>query len=352
MAGIVYSKMVGKNDPMYGKIETPIKMLIENESNLCEKERSVTKALYNIEKSNRFGETILGQSDFDTFQAVSEGQGAPNDNIETTYKKFIEHITFMKEFTITAEMVEDAKMGIALEAKSKPKAFIRAYYKTQSKIASMALINAINGSFTFNKAVVDLTVGDGLSLFHNAHSYHTEKMQSAKNKTQANRFCAADMTSSADAFETALNYFANRMRNFRDDNGEVMGYTADTIIIPGNRPRLEAIAKKVIGTERAAGSNNNDINLQYGNWDIVVLNEWTPGDDKFMIMSREANRNLCGNLFFNRQPLNIVNWVDNHTRNLIWNGRCRFGVGFGTWKHIMLCESGENVSGCEKVTLT
>ena len=349
MAGIIYSKMVGKNDPMYGKIETPVKMLIENESNQCEKERSVTKALYNIEKSSRFGETILGQSDFDTFMAVEEGAGAENDNIETTYKKFIEHITFMKEFTITAEMVEDAKMGIAVQGQNKAKNFVRSYYRTQNKLAALALVNATQKSFIFNKANVDLTVGDELALFHKAHLYHTEKM---KKYSQANRFCAKDMTSSADAFETALNVFANRMRNFKDENGEILGYTADTIIIPGNRPGLERIVKTVCGSERHTGSDYNDINIQYGNWSFVVLPDWTPNTDKFMIMSSSANKQLAGNMFFNRKPLVIKNWVDNHTSNYIWNGRCRFGVGFGTWKHIMLCENGETVDGCEAVTLS
>jgi hypothetical protein len=126
MSKVIYSKLGGQNDAMYGKLDTPIKMLIENESNLCEMEKSVTKALFNIEKSNRFGETIIGKSDFDTFQSALEGEGASNDSIMTTFKKFIEHIQFMKEFTITAEMVEDAKTGIALETKSKPKAFVRA----------------------------------------------------------------------------------------------------------------------------------------------------------------------------------------------------------------------------------
>ena len=51
-------------------------------------------------------------------------------------------------------------------------------------------------------------------------------------------------------------------------------------------------------------------------------------------MSSEANKNLAGNMFFNRVPLNITPWVDNHTANHIWTGRCRFGVGFGSWKHI------------------
>jgi hypothetical protein len=28
--------------------------------------------------------------------------------------------------------------------------------------------------------------------------------------------------------------------------------------------------------------------------------------------------------------------MDNHSGNYVWNGRCRFGVGFGSYKHIML----------------
>ncbi len=345
MSKVIYSKLGGQNDAMYGKLDTPIKMLIENESNLCEKERTVTKALFNIEKSNRFGETIIGQSDFDTFQATVEGAGAENDSIATTYKKFIEHIAFMKEFTITAEMVEDAKMGIALETKSKPKAFVRSYYKTQNKLAAQALIHGTDTSFVFNRATVDTTTGDGLPLFNDSHPYHTEEMSG---KSQCNIFyCETDVTASTESFEKALNFLANRMRNFKDENGEVMGYTADTIIIPGNRPNFEAIVKKVVGTERTAGNNNNDINLQYGNWTLVVLNEWTPDEDRFMIMSSEANKALLGNLFFNRIPLTIKSWVDNHTSNYIWNGRCRFGVGFGTWKHILLCVADPGSDGEE-----
>lgn len=338
MGKVIYSKLGGQNDAMYGKLDTPIKMLIENESNQCEKERTVTKVLFNIEKSNRFGETIIGQSDFDTFQAAVEGAGAENDSIQTTYKKFIEHIQFMKEFTITAEMVEDAKTGIALETKSKPKAFVRSYYKTQNKLAALALVNGAATSFTFNKATVDTTTGDGLPLFSKVHPYHTDER---KDQTQSNLYaCTAEDTSDTAKFEALLNLAANKMRNFKDENGEVMGYTADTIIIPGNRPAFEAIVKKVVGTERTAGSNNNDINLQYGNWTVVVLNEWIATEDRFMLMSSEANKALLGNLFFNRIPLTIKSWIDNHTSNYIWNGRCRFGVGFGTWKHIMLCVAG------------
>ena len=339
---IIYGKLGGANNAAIGKLDTPIKMVIQNESNLCEKGKSILKALFNVEKSKKFGETIIGNSDFDTFMSVEEGQGAENDNIHETYKKFIEHIQFMKEFTITAEMMEDANFGIATDAKRRAEAFTRAYYKTMNKLGSFALINGTENSAVFNRARVDLTTGDGLSLFNGAHPYSLDKMGS---ETQSNYFYGS-FADSAENFEKHLNVISNRIRNFKDENGEVMGYVADTLILPGNRPELEAIAKKACGSERTTGNGNNDINIQYGNWNLVVLPDWQSADDRVIVMSSEANKNLAGNMFFNRVPLTVNSWVDNHTGNYIWNGRCRFGVGFGSWKHIALAvDSDSAVSG-------
>lgn len=339
---IIYGKLGGENNPVIGKIDTPIKMVIQNESNLFEKNKSILKTLFNIEKSKKFGETILGQSDFDTFMAVEEGQGAENDNIHETYKKFIEHIQFMKEFTITAEMMEDANYGVATDAKRRAENFTRAYYKTMSKLASFALINGTSQNAIFNRARVDLTTGDNLPLFSGAHPYHLDKMGGA---TQSNYFYGT-FADSVENFEKYLNVLSNKIRNVKDENGEVMGYVADTLIIPGNRPLLESMAKKVCGSERTTGTGDNDINIQYGNWTIIVLPDWQTTDDRIMVMSSDANKNLAGNMFFNRIPLTVSSWVDNHTGNYIWNGRCRFGVGFGSWKHIALAvNSAEAVSG-------
>ena len=136
----------------------------------------------------------------------------------------------------------------------------------------------------------------------------------------------------------------------KDENGESLGYTADTLILPGNRPAAEMIAKKVCGSEGALGNGYNDINLQYGNWNVVVLPNWQTTDDRVMIMSSEANKNLSGNMFFNRVPLSVSNWVDHHTGNYLWSGRCRFGVGFGSYKHILLAvDSATAVDGATKL---
>jgi hypothetical protein len=344
MSNFIYSKMSGKNDAMYGKFEHPIKMVIESESDALQNKTDVRNFLFNVEKSNRYAETVIAESDFDTFQSVKEGQGAENDSVETTYKKTIEHITFMKEFTITKEMADDSKIGISADIKSKPAKFVRAYYKTMNKICAWALANATKTSAVFAKAVVDLTTGDKLPLFSKDHPYFTDEM---KGKTQSNYFYGEI---SAD-IETSLNVLSNKLRNFKDEHGESLDYVADVIILPCNRPHLEAKLRKACGSERTVGSNNNDINIQYGNWSIVVLPGWETTDDRFMIMSSEANKNLSGNLFFNRVPLDIRNNIDDHTRNYYWNGYTRFGVGFATWKHILLAvDSTTAITGATKLS--
>ena len=343
---IIYSKSSGVNNAAIGKLETPIKMVIEHESDMQTKKGGICDWLFNIERSNKFGETIVGQNEFDVFRATSEGEAAESDTVSETYRKFIEHIQFMKEFTITAEMMEDANFGVAADAKRRAENFTRAYYKTMHKICEFALSNATSATGSFAGASVDLTAPDSLPLFNSNHTYGIGD----KAGTQSNYFWGSIFknggTVSAGAFEEALTELAVKMRNFKDENGEPLGYTADTIILPGNRPIAEAIAKKVCGSEGALGNGYNDINLQYGNWNIVVMPGWQASDDRLMIMSSEANKNLSGNMFFNRIPLTVSNWVDNHTGNYIWNGRCRFGVGFGTYKHIMLAvDSASAVEG-------
>ena len=351
---ILYSKTTGENIGAIGKLETPIKMIIEHESDLLTKKGGICSWLFNVEKSNKFGETIIGQNEFDVFRASPEGGGAEADSITETSRKFIEHIQFMKEFIITAEMMEDASYGVAADAKRRAENFTRAYYKTINKICESALINATAKSTSFANAEIDLTVGDNAPLFSKSHLYNTKSRKLA----QSNYFYGDIFSSgtgdarvrSAAAFEAALGELSVKLRNMKDENGEPLGYTADTLILPGNRAAAETIAKKVCGSEGALGNGYNDINLHFGGWNIVILPNWQTTDDRVMIMSSEANKNLAGNMFFNRVPLTVSNWVDHHTGNYIWNGRCRFGVGFGSYKHIMLAVDSEaNITEATKL---
>ncbi len=351
---IIYTKNFTNNNSAIGKLETPIKMIIEHESDLLSKKGGVCSTLFNIEKSNHFGETIITRKDFDVFQAAAEGASAELDTVYDTGKKFIEHVQYMKEFIVTAEMYEDAQNGVAAEAKRRAENFTRAYYKTINNLCTLALASGTNPSLSYAKTTIDLTTADGKALFHKDHQWGT----GSQSGTQCNYFYGDIFSSgtsearkaSTEVFEESLTELAFKIRNMKGENGEILGYTADTIILPGNRPTAEIIAKKVCGSNGSLGGGNNDININYGNWNIVVMPGWVADKDMCLIMSSEANRNLSGNMFFNRVPLTVTNWVDNHTGNYIWNGRCRFGVGFGSYKHILLAvDSTSDISTAEKL---
>ena len=334
---IVYSKRAGFAPAAIGRIEAPVKMIIEHESDLQKKQGGVYQWLYNVEKSNRFGETIITQCGFDIFQATEEGEEAEGDCIAEVYSNFIEHVQFMKEFVISAEMIEDAQFGIAADAKRRAENFTRAYYKTMNKLATAALANGHSSTMKFAGANINLSTGDGYPLFSGTHKYgYTTNTQS--NYFYGDIFSSGDKDArvySAELFEEKLALLASKLRNMKDENGEPLGYTADTIILPGNRPFAESIVKRTCGSYISA-SAPGQINTQYGNWNIVIMPYWQSNDDRIMIMSSEANRNLAGNMFFNRIPLTISSFIEPHTGNYIFNGRCRFGVGFGTYKHIIL----------------
>ena len=204
---ILFSKSSGANNAQVGRLETPIKMVIEHESDLQTKQGGIRDWLFNVERSAKFGETIVGQNEFDVFQAAAEGAGAENDDLQETYRKFIEHIQFMKEFTITAEMMEDAAYGVAADAKRRAENFTRAYYKTQHKICEYALAHGTAASGTFARAALDLTAPDGKPLFSSSHKWGGKRQSG----TQSNYFWGDifgtgtdTRTLSTSAFEEAL----------------------------------------------------------------------------------------------------------------------------------------------------
>ena len=257
---IVYSKNSGYHDAAIGRIETPIKMIIEHESDLLTEKGGICDALFNVEKSQRFGETIVGGNEFDSIQYTAEGGNAVQDTTLESYQKFIEHIQFTKEFVVTAEMMEDANYGVAADAKHRAENFVRASYKTMNKICEHALINGTQINTDIAGAVIDLTTGDDNPLFFNRHGWGVgDTYGEQSNYFYCNIFSSDGTSVSADYFEESLYALASKIRNMKDESGEPMGYTADTIIIPGNNPRVESVVKKVCGSYGSTGNGNNDV---------------------------------------------------------------------------------------------
>lgn len=301
-----------------------IRMNMVDADNEKNNDDALVKALYNVKKSKRFGEKTAGLSSFASFKYVEEGGKAVEDNLQEVNAKLIEHSPFMKSFTCTAEMREDNNFDPMAQAS---KAYVRAYKRSRAEFASAAL-TAEGTTFTYNgKSDFDRTTGDGKALFAQDHPGISGVA------TQSNVF--------TDAFgddDAMLNRLANIGFNFMNASGNRMGYTFDTLIVPGNAYRLITLGKKIINSEQQVGSDFNDVNVNKGMWKLVVDHHWQVSDGKepYIIMSSQANKDLNGSLFYDRIPLTMKQDVDVYTHNLISSGRCRFSAGFGDWRHVIM----------------
>lgn len=309
----------------------------------------LVKALANVQTSKRWGEkstTIGGLGDYMTKE---EGADAAYDYFAEGYSKFIEHITFAKSVSISKEMVDDNQLA---EIKSKAVNLVQSYKRTRAKLLSEAITKSIGSTKTMDfggKSNIDIGGADNLALFNSAHTLKNSPRALASTlpvggitpdvlpgvgviETQSNLF-----TNALGNNTTMLNRLANIMRNFKDDGGEVLGLEADTIVIPGNRPALEDTVKKIIGSDGEVGSNNNDINTQRGRWTLVVDYLWTPASgDPYILMSSKANKELLATRLYDRTGLDIENEVKTESRNLVYNGFARIGVGFTNWRHVLM----------------
>lgn len=321
---VVFSKSSGAANDYWNEWADMIQMKMKDTDNEKNNDDELVNALFNVKKSKRFGEKIAGLSTFGNFEAVDEGAEAPADTLKETEPKLITHSEFKKLFEVTKTMKEDLQFDIVA---TKAAAYVRAYKRSRAEFASAALTSAAK-TFTYGtKTGLDSTTADGLALFDKAHTGLTGVA------TQSNVF-----TNAFGNDDAMLNRLANIGMNFKNATGHVMGYTFDTLIVPGNAYRLITLGKKIINSDQQVGSSYNDVNVNKGIWKLVVDHHWqvAEGTEPYIIMSSQANKDLMGSMFYDRTPLEIEQDVDVRTQNLISSGRGRFSAGFGDWRHIIM----------------
>ena len=301
------------------------------------KYKDIVSALTVEKKSKRWGEKSITMGGLGDFQAKGEAENAVEDSYEQGYEKFVEHTSFGLEVVISKELRDDNMLD---DAKQKVINLVQAYQRTRARLATKAIVNSVGAAenITFNGATIDITTGDGKAVFNEAHN-----LKSIAGATQCNYFSDLLGTNT-----TVLNKAANKMRNFKDDRGNVLGFVPDTIILPGNDPEYEDFVKRVIGSDGEVGSDHNDINTQRGKWKLVVDQEWTPTDisasnHPVILLSSEALKALQGTKFYDRTDLDIETDVDVHSRNLTYNGFARMSITFPNWRHVMML--GASASG-------
>ena len=334
MAVIVRSNAELANDQTWNEWSDQLAGLFHDEDAQKNRDEELLKAIFNVKKSDRFAEKAGTFGSLGNFKEKAEGADSDQDTIEQGYFNLLQHHTFTNEIALSREWADDASFDLMSR---NARNLVKSYKRSQAQFASDLLTGGAGETITYEGQTYSTKTGDNVPLFSSSHALKTSTVMSGGTtvkETECNLYTNPINGSGI------LNRYANIMRNFKDDRGHVLGLLADTIIIPGNAYKLEDLIKKIIGSDGEVGTDYNDINTQRGKWKLVVDHLWTPtiADQDAapaIIMSSEANKDLLGNVFWNRVGLDVKSEIKTSSRNLIYNGYSRWSAGFYNWRHVI-----------------
>lgn len=257
MSGIIFSQASGLNDSVFGKSQEPIKSMITAGVESFE-ETSLLDKIFYMDKTKNFAEKYATMTSLGNFQDVGENGATPQDSFQEGFCKVIEPSTWKLGFSITAEMMEDNKIG---DISNAAKRFTTSYGRTREQFGAALLSHGHESTMTWNGKKYSITCADGKPFFFKEHP---SKVSGVSLK-QSNLFKGAFSVLTLDAVQEA-------MQDFKDDKGNLLNVKPDTIIIPNSGPLKRAVLAAV-GSELDPRSNNNAWNFQCGLWNVLVWAE-------------------------------------------------------------------------------
>lgn len=317
---ITFSEGSGLNDSVYGKCQAPIRMFLEQRGEQFE-QQSVLKDLFLMGTSENYGDMLTTMTAMSGFEPVGENGAYPTDGMQEGYNKLIVYDTWKDSFSISAEMIEDAKL---MDLRKQPAAFMTSYNRTREMFGAALFGGAIKAQerTLYKGKSFDITAADGKTLFHTAHP------PKVAGETQCNLF--------SDAFSAdALGKMETAMHLFRGDTDEILDVAPDVILIP----EIASLKKEVfaaIGADKEPTSSNNAFNYQYGRWTVIVwsyLNQFiTPSTQPWILMDSKYNQTYGGAVWNDRVKLAVRSTIDENTDANVWRGRSRFNAAFNDWR--------------------
>lgn len=320
MAGITFTEGSGLQDSIFGKSQAPIRMFLEKRGEAFE-QNSILPNIFSMETSSHWGEKFATMTAMEGFQPVGENGEYPDDMMQEGFNKFMEHMVWKDRFTLSREIVDDAKI---MDLKKRPEAFMAGYYRTRELFGAALLGAATTGATaaTFRGQKFPTTGADGKCLFAKDHP------AKVKGAAQCNVF--------KDAFSVdALSAMESAMQGFKGDNGEILDVSPKTILI-GNDWKLKKDVFAAIGADKDPATANNAFNFQFGRWNVIVwpyLNQYiTSGTSPWILLDPDYNKEYGGAVWLDRVKLEVKSRIDEGNDANIWQGYSRFTAGFVDWR--------------------
>lgn len=328
-------------------LQEPIKMLMENEKEAFEKESFLSK-VFVMKTTDKYQEEYRSSTAMDGFKPTEDLERPGLSDFQEGYGKIFRTQIWTNSFVVSKQTIEDNQM---MSINAQAMGFIKSYGRTRERYGAAMLSGALAGEIEFEGKKFDCKGGDTATgdvddtnkqvYFSNAHKSCVDP-----SKTQSNRFYVAtdkgfsNARTGGKAEEYLLDVIGQvqtSMINYMDDKGNILCVNPDTLVIPNYYAFKNALLT-ALKTQYTSAMGDNGVNLQYGNWNVVVspylngLTGFTEADYAFVMIDSKYNREALGAVWFDRVPLTVKSYIDEPTEANVWAGRSRFGVGFNNFR--------------------
>lgn len=325
---MIFSMASGINDSIFGNSQQPIKMMLEQQEEAFQKMSIIDKVFFK-DKTKDFANKYTIETSLGNFVPVGENGAYPESTFQEGYSKVIEPETWKLQFAVTQEMVEDGKMG---KIKSRASAFMLSYNRTKELFAT-GIINAGNAaSMTFGGKNFNVTGADSKAMFAVDHPSIT-----GGTAVQSNLY------NGVFSYDN-LSYAEEKMHYFKDDDGNILTCSPDTIVIP-DKAAIKKLVFEAIGAEGIPGTANNSYSYQFGRWNVVIspyLTDYsgTSGGNTWYLLDSAFNDAYQSLIWLDRIPLTTKSYVDENTDANVFAGRARYSAGINNWRTILCSAPG------------
>lgn len=345
--GVIFNIEEAIHNSKFNILQEPIKMILENETEAFEKE-SIIPQVFVMKTSDKYREEFRSSTAMDGFKPTEDLEPAGLSDFEEGYSKQFVFQTWTNAFMVSKQTIEDNNL---MTIEPKAMGFIKSYGRTREIYAVNMLgaaLGKVNNAYKITKnSGLGMDTKDGhidgekQQYFHNAHlpvGYGKE----GRNFTQSNKFHANIAWDGSDPeleekVIDIIEQVASKMKTFKDDKGNIIPCNPTKIVMAEDY-RLNDVVMRALKSKYGTRMGANGVNLAYGKYELII-NPYladVPGfkaeDHGLILLDPARNKEGLGAVWFDRVPLQVDSYIDKKTKANIWDGRARFGAGFGDFR--------------------
>ena len=362
--GVIFNIDEAVRNSAFNILQEPIKMILENETEAFERDSIIPK-VFVMKTSDKYREEYRSTTAMDGFKPTEDMEPAGLSDFEEGYSKQYIFQTWTNAFIVSKQTIEDNQM---MSIEPKAMGFIKSYGRTR-EIYAVNMIGAglgkTNDAYKINaKSGLGMDTTDGSvdgtkqQYFHNAHKPVGYNAAGERNFTQSNKFYANITWDGSDPeleekVMDVIGQVESQMKKYKDDKGNIVPVNPTTIVMAEDY-RLSDVLMRGLKSKYGSRMDGNGVNLQFGKYTLVIspylsaIDGFEDSDHAIILLDPQRNREGMGLVWFDRVPLQIDSYIDKKSKANVWDGRARFGAGFGDFRAMAYI----NLSGGETTNST